>query len=429
MLNLFFIILAGLAFAYFSKKNILYGLAGIIILLPSYLWRFKILSLPSTFLEVMILILLGVWIIYQRPYKKEFWLGKAIDKKWFYLNLAWLLLSFVAWLYNPTLKSLGIWRAYFLEPVLFFVMLTTSINKAKDYQLIVKSLAILVFYLAIFAILQNFTGANLPAAYNYPNVKRLTSVFSYPNALSLLTAGISGFLLVYYFSVQKKWEYLMLGTLGIFLSWWSVSQGALGAILLALGFFGAVKIFNKLKKRKFKILFFGIIISFFLVILFSSLGRSFYQQLFHPVFDLRATSLEIRSGQWQETWALLKDNWFKGAGLNGYQVKLIFYHQEQWLEIFLYPHNIFLNFWTELGILGLLTFLLLLYFIAQEIKKLFKDKQAMAWPLLIFWLIWFIHGLADVPYFKNDLSLLFFIFLALTIRAKKLITIYKEPEF
>lgn len=429
MLNLFFIILAGLIFAYFCKKNILWGLAGIIILLPSYLWRFKILSLPSTFLEVMILILLGIWIIYHRPYKKEFWLGKNIDKKWFYLALLWLLVSFVAWLYNPILKSFGIWRAYFLEPVLFFVILTSSLNNIKDYRLVIKAMAILIFYLAIFAIMQNFTGTNLPAAYNYPNVKRLTSVFSYPNALSLLTAGISGFLLAYYFCVQKKWEYLMIGILGIFLSWWSVSQGALGAILLALGFFGAIKIFNKLKQRKYKILFFAIIISLFLTLLFSSLGRSFYQQLFHPVFDLKATSLEIRSGQWQETWALLKDNWFKGAGLNAYQVKLIAYHQEQWLEIFLYPHNIFLNFWVELGLLGLLTFLLILYFIAQEIKKLFKNKQTMAWPLLIFWLILLIHGLADVPYFKNDLSLLFFIFLALTIQAKKFITIYKEPEF
>lgn len=429
MLNLFFIILAGIVFAYFCKKNILWGLMGIIIFLPSYLWRFEILSLPSTFLEVMIIILLGVWIIYHKPYKKEFWPAKVLEKKWFYLSLLWLVASFVAWLYNPTFKSLGIWRAYFLEPVIFFVILSTSLNNIKDYRLIIKSLAFLVFYLAIFAIIQNFTGANLAAAYDYPNTKRLTSVFSYPNALSLLTAGISGFLLAYYFWAQKKWEYLALGVLGMFLSWWSVSQGALVAILLALIFFGAVKILNKLKQRKYKIFFFAIIVSFLLIFLFSSFSRSFYQQLFHPVLDLQASSLEIRSSQWQETWKLLKDNWFKGAGLNGYQVKLINYHQEQWLEIFMYPHNIFLNFWTELGFLGLSAFLLLLYFIAQEIKKLFKNKQAMAWPLLFFWLIWLIHGLVDVPYFKNDLSLLFFIFLALTIQAKKLTTIYKEPEF
>ena len=256
MLNLFFILIAGFIFAYVAKKNILWGLSLIIIFLPSYLWRFKILALPSTFLELMILILFFIWVIYAKPYKKEFWLAQTIEKKWFYLSILWLVVSLVACLYNPTLKSLGLWRAYFLEPLLFFVVLVTSLKNEKDYQMIIKSTAILIIWLAIFAIIQNFTGVNLPAAYYYPNVKRLTSIFSYPNALSLLTAGISGFLVVYYICSQRKWEYLAIGILGIFLSWWAVSQGALLAILFALIFFGAVKLYKKLKIRKQKYLFF-----------------------------------------------------------------------------------------------------------------------------------------------------------------------------
>jgi O-antigen ligase len=280
--------------------------------------------------------------------------------------------------------------------------------------------------LAIFAVIQNFTGANLPAAYYYPNVKRLTSIFSYPNALSLLTAGISGFLVTYYICSQRKWEYLTVGILGIFLSWWAVSQGALLAILFAFILFGAVKLYKKLKTRKRKYLFFLIVISLALIFFNSSLWTKVNQQLFHPVLDLQATSLEIRSSQWQETYALLKDNWFRGTGLNAYQIKLVSYHKTAWLEIFLYPHNVFLNFWVELGLLGLLAFLLILYFIGREIKKLFFEKNNLAWPLLIFWLILLIQGLADVPYFKNDLSLLFFVFLALTAQAKNTKTIYKE---
>lgn len=426
MLNLFFILIAGLIFAYVAKKNILWGLSLIIIFLPSYLWRFQILSLPSTFLELMILILFFIWLIYSKPYKKEFWLTQKIEKKWFYLSILWLVVSVIAWLYNPTLKSLGLWRAYFLESLLFFMVLITSLKKEKDYQTIIRSTAILIFWLAIFAIIQNFTGANLPAAYYYPNVKRLTSIFSYPNALSLLTAGISGFLVTYYICSQRKWEYLTVGILGIFLSWWAVSQGALLAILFAFILFGAVKLYKKLKTRKRKYLFFLIVISLALIFFNSSLWTKVNQQLFHPVLDLQATSLEIRSSQWQETYALLKDNWFRGTGLNAYQIKLVSYHKTAWLEIFLYPHNVFLNFWVELGLLGLLAFLLILYFIGREIKKLFFEKNNLAWPLLIFWLILLIQGLADVPYFKNDLSLLFFVFLALTAQAKNTKTIYKE---
>lgn len=418
MLNLFFILVAASLFTYFCKRNILWGLGLIIIFLPSYLWRFQILSLPSTFLEVMIVVLFFVWAVSKKVYKKYFWKNIKVEKKWVGLLLAWLIISFVAYLSNPTLKSLGLWRAYFLEPLLFFVVLISSLKNSKDYYLIIKAGAILIFGLVIFSTIQNFTGVNLPAAYDYPNVKRLTAIFSYPNALSLLTAPLSGFLVAYYFFKQRQWEYLILGILGAFLSWWSVSQGALLAMLSALTTLSLVKIYKLTSSRKQKKIFIAFVFSVILFLFSTPMFRSFYQEIFHPVLDLQASSTEIRSSQWQETWQMLQDNWFSGAGLNAYQVKLITYHQTQWLEIFLYPHNIFLNFWTELGILGLLIFLLILYFIAQELRNLFLIKNKLAWPLLIFWLIWLIHGLVDVPYFKNDLSLLFFIFLALTIRAK-----------
>lgn len=418
MLNLFFILVAASVFIYFCKKNILWGLGLIIIFLPSYLWRFQILSLPSTFLEVMIIVLFFTWAISSRVYKKYFWKNIILEKKWAVLLLSWLVISFVAYLHNPTLKSLGLWRAYFLEPLLFFVVLISSLKKSKDYYFIIKAGATLIFALVIFSIIQNFTGVNLPVAYDYPNVKRLTGVFSYPNALSLLTASLSGFLVAYYFFKQRKWEYLTLGILGAFLSWWSVSQGALLAMLFALTLVAFVKIYKLTSSGKEKKVLIAFVFSVVLFLVSTPTFRTFYQEIFHPVLDLQASSMEIRSSQWQETWQMLRDNWFSGAGLNAYQTKLITYHKTQWLEIFLYPHNIFLNFWTELGILGLLVFLFILYFIAQELRNLFLIKNKLAWPLLVFWLIWLIHGLVDVPYFKNDLSLLFFIFLALTIRAK-----------
>ncbi|MDQ5938983.1 MAG: hypothetical protein QG642_673, partial [Patescibacteria group bacterium] len=358
------------------------------------------------------------WAISGRVYKKYFWKNINLEKKWVVLLLSWLVISFVAYLYNPTLKSLGLWRAYFLEPLLFFMVLISSLKNSKDYYFIIKAGAVLIFGLVVFSIIQNFTGVNLPAAYDYPNVKRLTGVFSYPNALSLLTASLSGFLVAYYFFKQRKWEYLTLGILGAFLSWWSVSQGALLAMLFALTTVALVKIYKLTSSRKEKKVLIAFVFSVLLFLVSTPVFRTFYQEIFHPVLDLQASSMEIRSSQWQETWQMLQDNWFSGAGLNAYQTKLITYHKTQWLEIFLYPHNIFLNFWTELGILGLLVFLLILYFIAQELRNLFLIKNKLAWPLLVFWLIWLIHGLVDVPYFKNDLSLLFFIFLALTIRAK-----------
>ena len=154
------------------------------------------------------------------------------------------------------------------------------------------------------------------------------------------------------------------------------------------------------------------------LVFFSSLKNYFstaFNDLFYPVASHFTSSLAIRGLQWQETLLMLKEHWFFGAGLNGYQTLFAQYHQITWLEIFLYPHNIFLNFWVELGILGLLLFLVFIYLITKDLKQLFLAKHYLAWPLCLSWLVVFVQGLVDAPYFKNDLSLLFFLLLSLTI--------------
>ncbi|MCA9389730.1 MAG: hypothetical protein KC585_03955, partial [Candidatus Magasanikbacteria bacterium] len=67
-----------------------------------------------------------------------------------------------------------------------------------------------------------------------------------------------------------------------------------------------------------------------------------------------------------------------------------------------YPHNIILNFWVETGLAGLLAFFWIVF-------AWLKKKEAMLLPLVAL----LIHGLVDVPYFKNDLAIVFFLVLAL----------------
>ena len=164
-----------------------------------------------------------------------------------------------------------------------------------------------------------------------------------------------------------------------------------------------------------------LVLALIVVLLFFCYGylTNIQQQLFNPRPVPPVTSLEIRSHQWQETGNLLQDHWLAGTGLNGYQKMMADYHHLPWLEIYLYPHNIFLNFWAELGLLGLVAFIILFSYLIDGLRKLIKTKHELAWPITLAWLTWFIHGLVDVPYFKNDLSVLFFILLALTLLALK----------
>ncbi len=130
----------------------------------------------------------------------------------------------------------------------------------------------------------------------------------------------------------------------------------------------------------------------------------------------QGTSGQIRQYVYGETLSMLKDHPWQGGGLARYQKSILPYHKVGYLvdgkwqpiEIYLYPHNIFLNFWSELGILGLIGFLtffgVLIYVIKQ---KNFDENQGLFKSLVVAsFLVIIIHGLVDVPYFKNDLSVM-----------------------
>ena len=413
-------IIALIIFIIIAKRNLVWGLGLIILLLPSYLWRLSFFSLPSTFLELMILAIFILWLLKDKKFKKINWRFSKksfnqLSKSWRYLLLLWLLASLIALAVNPSLSAIGIWRAYFLEPMLLFLVFIYSVKNKSDQRLIIYALGGLVTWLSFVAIWQNFTGWNLPAPYDFPNPKRLTAVFSYPNALGLLIAPITAFFAGLWLKAKdKKAKIWQLGVfiLGFGLLWLAQSQGALAGVIISLVILALLVAHKNIKT---------LVLALIVVLLFFGYGylTSIQQQLFNPRSVPPVTSLEIRSHQWQETSNLIEDHWLAGSGLAGYRTAMVNYHIIPWLEIYLYPHNIFLNFWTELGLLGLVVFIILFSYLIDGLRKLIKTKHEFAWPITLAWLTWLIHGLVDVPYFKNDLSVLFFILLALTLLALK----------
>jgi len=71
------------------------------------------------------------------------------------------------------------------------------------------------------------------------------------------------------------------------------------------------------------------------------------------VIFFQNTSGDVRLALWQGSWNLIQDNPLTGAGLAGFQDMYENYKLTKHTEFLMYPHNIFLNWWVELGILGL----------------------------------------------------------------------------
>jgi O-antigen ligase len=125
----------------------------------------------------------------------------------------------------------------------------------------------------------------------------------------------------------------------------------------------------------------------------------------------------LRVDMWGEAVELISDHPILGTGLSSYRAQIHRYRIDKWIEIYQYPHNILLNFWIEIGVLGVLGFVLIFYWVFKIIiPPLSKGGLGgVLKGLFATFTIILIHGIVDVPYFKNDLAVLFWLLVTLVI--------------
>jgi putative inorganic carbon (HCO3(-)) transporter len=128
----------------------------------------------------------------------------------------------------------------------------------------------------------------------------------------------------------------------------------------------------------------------------------------------RVNSLQTRIQIWTNSLRLLALHPILGTGLADFRGDYQIFidnlpPKEQPIERqVLRPHNLYLDFWLETGILGLIAFLwLILIFYQQTLSSYFNKQNLLTIPASAAMLAILLHALVDTPYFKNDLSLLF----------------------
>jgi O-antigen ligase len=86
-----------------------------------------------------------------------------------------------------------------------------------------------------------------------------------------------------------------------------------------------------------------------------------------------------------------------------------------------YAHNIFLTTWSELGLIGLAAFAVIFFGLIWRAWRSSGSAtdlyRPLLWGIFAAWVVFVIHGLVDSPYWKNDLSLEFWILAALEVLA------------
>jgi putative inorganic carbon (hco3(-)) transporter len=285
------------------------------------------------------------------------------------------------------------------------LILRATFKEEKDWFAGLNALFISGCVVAAFAILQHVSGGtSIPAPWDLE--LRATSFFGYPNAAGLFLAPlVSGAVVM---TVARRTSAaiatILLGIPALYFCQTEAAYIAIPAGLFLAFLFSSIS-----RKQKMLAAVAGIVCISFLFIASDRI---------HEKLTLSDTSGVTRKITWGETVGMLKDHPIFGAGLSGYPTVMEPYHTTGYYEIFQYPHNIILNIWSELGLLGLVAFLWLAIVV---VKKMLWDHRhgsnkpvATAIHLIAFAALatMLVHGLVDVPYFKNDLSMMTWFFIA-----------------
>jgi O-antigen ligase len=412
-----------------------------IVLLPFYIVRFSITSVPVTLLEMSILATFIIWVI-EKTYSclssqsslscarvhASTYLKGFLPSRWWYLWIGLFLLAATISVFvsSELRQALGVYKAYFLEPLLLFVVILDTVKGWRKWLLVLDSLALSGGVVATLCLTQklfawpNFASAELAQ-------HRSSAMFNSANDVGLFLAPISFLVLafaLYDFPRNKKWGFIRL--LYVFIYWlaiaFSASRGAavgLGvALVIGLIVYWLVKNTSQLWRYGKLLIVWSIVIYIVLTSVYMGI-LNHPPRVLNPYARSGFTTFTVRQCTWQGTVAMLKTTPVFGAGLSGF-TDLYLKHYTCDAEPLVYPHNQLLTVWSEIGLLGCVSLfgLIALYLFNCQIWLRNKEVYIFGIAGIMVIIYWLSHGVVDVPYFKNDLSCLWWIVFGLfTVRA------------
>lgn len=401
-INIILGIIAAFTLFYALKKPIV-AVCITIIFLPAYLFRTELFSIPFTFLELLILLTFIGWFI-SKIAKKEW--GRLFNFRYKFPILLIVAGATIGLFVAPDFKqAAGLWKAYFIEPLIFFMVLSDVLKNTAHRKYVVAALGAPALIISGLALYQYATAFAIAEPAWIPKAtRRTTAIFTSPNAVGLFLVPVialyGGWLLH-----SKKNLYALIKLAVLLLSLAAIittkSEGSFLA-LAGVAFFFSLFLFGK------KITFFAIVAA---MIILLSVPATRNEIANRTIFT---QSGQNRIALWNFSVEILQDarTFVQGAGIAGFEKLQNGWRNPLVMEPLLYPHNILLNFWLEVGIIGLFGFILLF---VQFFRRGLSTKPVDYWKVGVMaaMISVLIQGFIDVPYFKNDLSVLFWVIVAL----------------
>lgn len=401
-------------------RNFKAALGIFILSLPTYLIRFHIGGFPSTMLELGFAALALGWV--GRYAKIDCKNIAETAKKYplFFVLLTIFFLSSVVGVLvsGEVVPALGIWRAYFLEPIaLFLILLGRRDSFTKDD--IIWMLGLSTLSITYYSIWQSQTGEGIATKeWAAAATRRVTAFFTSPNSVALYIVPPAVLLINLVYEKMQNWKNILdvrkrkrstlqilmlisMVLLSVLALLFTKSDGgvvALGVALVILLYFWGYK----------KTAGAAVLLAIIAIVTVPKV---------HEALLFQNKSGENRFKLWGFTWDYVSESpqhFLFGAGVRQFHEKIQKPRNDfKTLEAHIYPHNLFLNFWSEIGFFGMLSLVGVLGYMYVVSWKLLTTDRLGAAGCIASLTVLVVHGLVDVPYFKNDLAFLWWVIMLL----------------
>lgn len=379
-------------------------------LAPAYVIRWHVGPLPTTLLESAILVTIAAFVV------ESYRLG--VVPKWrsavWIPTILFLIAGVISIAVAPDHRAaLGLFRAYLVEPIAFGLVVMNVATTPQRALLLVGGLALggAVAGVANSAVVLNALRHHTYDVVNTPPVV----IYNTANAVALYLVpliAMSGAVALHWRNSAERVAaagFAALATLCVLLSFSRGGYLALAVVAVGLA----------LSHRRRWILLGAAVAAFVILMLGSSTVR--HRILLELDFSNGSNTLVGRFHLWSVALQMLRDHPIFGAGLSGFATVIGPYWNPTNIDRFTYPHNIILNFWSETGLLGLAAFLWILVagfvWSWRGYRRTEDGWRFIHLGVFLALIAVVVHGLVDVPYWKNDLSLEFWVILSVTLAA------------
>ncbi len=456
----------GLAYFLFALWNLRLAVLMLPLFFPAYLLKFDVAGLPFPLVEVFVDATFLAWIFrtgWDFFHKKITWkqLLEPYKHTWWLAVLGIVIAAVISTIIAPQAVTMldgttiyygrkiamGILKSWILCPVLMLILFAWIMRTGKDMTIALNCYVVSAVFLAAWGAYQVLTGQ-----YITPDA-RASGPFNSANYLALYItpalfyalARLKDFFVVHEQSMltrffqffkrnsndlQRRRNFLLavLWSAGFFLLLFGLlftkSYAAFLAFFVACFLWLAMHVKNwKRFPWKTILIIAGVIVV--VVIALIALDPTKWQLFFQLT---TRTSSGVRVEVYTIATRLVLEHPLLGIGLGMfpavYQIEGPRILGQALYELnMLHPHDIFLAFWLNLGLLGFLSFLWIIKICFQKgwkhLKAVWQNRAPdLSWfkgvGLLMFIII-LVHGTVDTPFFKNDLALLFWLVVSMIV--------------